>query len=108
MESPARGIMITWWRRFLSGLWVVVLAAFPPGALAAGGGPVPKLVHVADTRDMSPGVAKWIADVYNENLLLFGVLVVVTMSLMGTVLGLVFDRGMSLLGIHLGKLDHHE
>jgi hypothetical protein len=80
----------------------------PLEALAAGGKPATKLVVVADTRDMAPGFSKMIADLYNTNLLLFGLAVVVVMAVMGAVLGFAFDRGMALLGINLGKLDHHE
>jgi hypothetical protein len=77
-------------------------------ALAGGGKPVSKLVNVADTRGMSPGLSKFIADVYNDNLILFGLLVVVLMASMGGILGWGFDRVVGLLGINLGKLDHHE
>ena len=37
-----------------------------------------------------------------------GTWTVVVMSFIGLVLGLVFDRLVGLLGINLGKLDHHE
>ena len=77
-------------------------------AWAAGGKPASKLVNVADTRGMSPGLSKFIADVYNDNLILFGLLVVVLMASMGGILGWGFDRLVGLLGINLGKLDHHE
>jgi len=77
-------------------------------ALAGGGKPASKLINVADTRGMSPGISKFIADVYNDNLIVFGLLVVVSMASMGGLLGLGFDRLVGLLGINLGKLDHHE
>jgi hypothetical protein len=80
----------------------------PAQALAAGGKPATKLVVVADTRGMEQGLSKLIADLYNDNLILFGLLVVVTMAGMGAVLGYAFDKGMGMLGINLGKLDHHE
>jgi hypothetical protein len=78
-------------------------------AFAAGGGkPATKLVNVADTRGMTPGLSLWIADVYNSNMWLFGLTVVVIMAGMGAVLGFGFDKLIGLLGIKLGKLDHHE
>jgi hypothetical protein len=70
--------------------------------------PATKLVNVADTRLMDPGFSKWVADVYNSNLWLYGLMVVVIMATMGLVLGFGFDRLISLVGIDLGKLDHHE
>lgn len=82
--------------------------AMTSAAWAAGGKPASKLVNVADTRGMAPGISKFMADVYNDNLILFGLLVVVVMASMGGILGWGFDRVVGLLGINLGKLDHHE
>jgi len=69
---------------------------------------VTKPINVADTRALGPGVARWIAEVYNDNLWLYGVLVVIIMALMGSILGFGIDRLMSMSGINLGKLEHHE
>ena len=77
-------------------------------AFAAGEKPATKLVNVVDTTAMAPGFAKWIADIYNSNLWLYGLIVVVIMAVMGTILGLAFDQILVLLGIDLGKLEHHE
>ena len=77
-------------------------------ALAAGGKPAKKLVNVADTRGLDPGLVKWIGDVYNTSHWLFALLVVLTMCGMGLVLGLLCDRVVGLLGIHLGKMEHNE
>jgi len=78
-------------------------------ALAAGGGkPATKLINVADTRAMGTGFAKMIADIYNSNLWLYGLTVVIVMAAMGAILGFAFDRLVIMLGIDLGKLEHHE
>jgi len=85
------------------------LLLLPLLAYAAGGGkPATKLYNVADTRNMEPGLSKWIADIYNDNLWTFGLLVVAIMAIMGLALGYLMDRSLVLLGINLGKLDHHE
>jgi hypothetical protein len=76
-------------------------------ALAAGGKPATKLINVADTRDLT-GAAKIFGDVYNENLWLYGLMTVVIMAGMGLVLGYGFDKLIGLVGIDLGKIDHHE
>ena len=76
-------------------------------ALAAAG-PAKKLVNVADTRNLSPGLSKWIADVYNTSLWEFSIVVVVTMAGLGLLLGLVCDRLVALLGINLGRVQRHE
>jgi hypothetical protein len=67
-----------------------------------------KLVNVADTRGLGPGLTKWVGDVYNTSYWEFGLLVVVIMAAMGLVLGYVCDRLVRKLGINLGKMQHHE
>ena len=86
---------------------VLSLGVLSAQALAAGGKPATKLVNVADTRALS-GFSKWLAGIYNSSYWLFAAVVVATMALMGIVLGLFSDRLVSLLGIDLGKLKHHE
>lgn len=76
--------------------------------LAAGGKPATKIYNVADTRAMDGGVSKWIADIYNSSLWSYATLVVVVMALMGLILGYGMDRVLGVLGINLGKLEHHE
>lgn len=90
------------------GLAALLALAASGSAWAAGGPPATKLVNVADTRTLESGPSLWIAQVYNDSFVKFGLLVVVVMCLMGLILGLTFDRGMQLLGLNLGKLDHHE
>jgi hypothetical protein len=77
-------------------------------AFAAAAKPATKIVNVADTRKIPPGPTRWIADLYNTSYWQFGLLVVVLMAGMGIVLGYGCDRLVSLLGINLGKMQHHE
>jgi len=76
--------------------------------MAAAGKPATKLVNVADTRGLAPGITKWIGDLYNASDWQFAAMVVVIMSTMGLVLGFGCDRLVGLLGINLGKMKHHE
>jgi len=78
------------------------------GQVLASAPPATKIINVADSRAMAPGLGRWIADVYNSSYWLYGAVVVVSMAGMGFILGMGFDRLVSLLGIDLGKLDHHE
>jgi hypothetical protein len=97
------------WRAVAVALCVVACSLAAGEALAAGGGkPATKLVNVADTRGLKPGLTKWLGDVYNTNLWLYSAVVVGTMVGMGLVLGFGVDRVVSRLGIDLGKLEHHE
>jgi hypothetical protein len=77
-------------------------------AWAAGGPPATQLINVADTRGLETGPGLWSAQIYNESFLLYGVVVVAAMVAQGLVLGFGFDRAMHMLGLDLGKLEHHE
>src|SRR5690242_3231298 len=89
-------------------LTALLVAAASGSAWAAGGPPATKLINVADTRNIEPGVSLWIAQIYNDSFVKFGLLTVAVMCLMGVVFGFTFDRAMGLLGLDLGKLSHHE
>lgn len=75
---------------------------------AAGGKPATKIYNVADTRLMTSGISKWIADAYNGDSWLYGTLVVLVMAGLGAILGFLMDRVVRLTGIDLGKLEHRE
>ena len=111
MRKPVPNQPIIGWGRLIRVVPFVVTAVISASASlawAAGGKPATKLVNVADTRSLPPGFSKFVADVYNDNLLLYGLLVVVVMALTGLILGVILDRGLMLLGLNLGKLQHHE
>ncbi len=91
--------------RVLTGLASLSLAL---DAVAAPSKPAKQLVNIADTRGLPPGLSRWIGDVYNTSHWEYGLLVVVVMAAMGLILGYGFDRVVSLLGIDLGRLEHHE
>lgn len=96
-------------RWFYTAGWSLIFFLMASEALAsAGGKPATKLINVADTRGAMNGFTRWVADMYNTNYWLYGLIVVVIMASMGLILGLGFDRLIGLLGIDLGKLDHHE
>jgi hypothetical protein len=108
MDGKSRWNAFSGMRRLVWGTMAFVWIG-AANALAAGGGkPATKLVNVADTRSLDPGFSKWIADIYNTSHWQFGLLVVVTMAVMGLVLGYGSDRIMGLLGLDLGKIQHHE
>ena len=87
------------WRTLVLG---ALLTAAPLAALAGGGEKQGKLVHVADTRDLS-GINLYFADLYNTNRLLFTLEVVLLTALMGVVLGWVMDRIVGFIGLDLSK-----
>ncbi len=98
-----------------AGVWLARLAKAAASAACmtgtawgAGGPPATKLIDVADTRNLESGVSLWIAQIYNDNFVKFGLLVVVVMVVQGLVFGFGFDRIMHWIGIDLGKLSHEE
>jgi hypothetical protein len=107
-RTTIRGPLGVWSARLapvLTGLAVLAVALEARGAPAK---PAKQLVNIADTRALPPGLARWIADVYNTSHWEFGLLVVVVMAAMGLILGYGFDRLVAKLGIDLGRLEHHE
>jgi hypothetical protein len=108
MKESAKKKLRVIFLRFHIVILALLLWAIHDVALAAGGGKATKLINVADTRYMSPGFSRTIADIYNSNLWLYGLVVVLIMATMGAVLGYGFDKLVSLLGIDLGKLEHRE
>lgn len=101
-----RGDLTTWARA--GGATLLTWALAVPALAAGGGKGASKLVNVADTRELEAGLSRWIAGVYNESFWLFGLLVVAVMVGMGSILGMVTDKAVGLLGINLGKMSHHE
>lgn len=95
-------------RRALAAIGVVLAALLVEGVAVASPPAATQLVNVADTRGLEPGPALWIGQIYNQSYWLFGLLVVGLMVSMGLILGVVFDRAIGMLGLKLGKLDHHE
>ena len=96
-------------QRWLAGSVVILLwGSQTRTALAAGAAPAEKLVNIADTRFLEPGLTRWTADLYNSSLLAYGLAGVLVMAVMGIVLGLICDRLVGLLGLNLGEMQHHE
>lgn len=71
-----------------------------PEPVWAGGKKSKLLVHVADTRALS-GVLLYFANMYNENLLMFGIWTVVVITALGSGLGFFMDFLMSRTGLDL-------
>ena len=95
-------------RRLTALIATVATSVAPALAWAGGGEKATPLENVADTRDLGPGLVKFLADTYNANQWLFGLYVVLSMVLMGAILGFGVDKLLSLTGIGLGKMEHHE
>jgi hypothetical protein len=89
-------------------LFLMVWMLLPVETYAGTSKPATKIYNVADTRGMPSGISKWVADAYNGEPIIYGLIVVITMASLGLIIGLIMDRLLKLSGINLGKLEHHE
>ena len=83
----------------LAGVMVMALLVISDVALAAGEKASP-LVILADTRELT-GWEAWFANLYNDSHVYFTLLTVVTIPVVGVILGLLADLVMSRIGIDL-------
>lgn len=85
-----------------------LLLIFFPSYLAfahgAEGEPIPDTVPL----DKLSGITLWLAQLYNDDKLLFALLVTVTMGIVGLLLGLLTDLFLKLFGLDVSKIAHHE
>ncbi len=91
----------------MKGLWAKVFAfaigiglLAPELVMAGGGGPVDKMVIVADSRNLT-GVMAWWANMYNESHIEFTLLTVIIIPVVGLIFGLLADVIMNWIGIDL-------
>ena len=87
--------------------FVAMIYLMVPAPVWAGGGKAKALVHVADTRVLS-GVFLYFANLYNENLLMFGVWTVVVITALGSALGFFMDLIMARTGLDLTSRELRE
>ena len=78
-----------------------------PEPVWAGGKKAKPLVHVADTRVLS-GVFLYFSNMYNENILMFGIWTVVVLTALGSGFGFLMDVIMSRTGLDLTSRELHE
>ncbi len=78
-----------------------------PAPVWAGGNKAKPLVHVCDTRTLS-GIYLYFGNLYNENLLMFGIWTVVILTALGSGFGLVMDFIMSRTGLDLTSRELRE
>jgi hypothetical protein len=82
-------------------LWAAATVT-PLAAFAGGGEKQGKLVHVADTRQLT-GFNLYFANLYNTNRLLFTLEVLLITVGMGILLGILMDKVVALIGLDLTK-----
>lgn len=87
-----------------SGFWMVLatlaLLLLPAVAQAAGGGGMPQVVIVSDTRDLT-GIMAWWGDLYNHSHMYFTILTIIIIPVTGVIFGTLADLIMSNIGIDL-------
>ncbi|NVM21975.1 MAG: hypothetical protein HWN68_09380 [Desulfobacterales bacterium] len=78
-----------------------------PETVWAGGKKAKLLVHVCDTRGLS-GIYLYFGNMYNENLLMFGIWTVVILTALGSGFGFFMDIIMARTGLDLTSRELHE
>jgi len=92
--------MFTLWKKTCT-LTTLLLLLLPRLALA-GGEKAALIVIVADTRSLT-GLQAWWGNLYNDSLLWFTVLTVLTIPIMGLLFGILADVVMKAIGIDLSS-----
>lgn len=87
--------------------FMTMVCLMVPAVVWAGGGKAEALIHVADTRMLS-GISLYFANLYNENLLIFGVWTVVVITGLGSILGFGADLIMKHTGLDLESREIRE
>lgn len=82
--------------------WGLAMTLMPMSVLAGGGEKQGKLVHVADTRNLT-GFNLYFANLYNTNRVLFTLEVMLITVGMGIVLGILMDKIVAMIGLDLTK-----
>jgi len=90
--------MRTWWKKII-GLAGILILLLPELAMGAGE-KADLIVIVADTRRLT-GWEAWWANLYNESHTYFTAVTVITIPVVGLILGLVADFVMKRIGIDL-------
>ncbi len=72
-----------------------------------GGKEVTSLDHKVDTKELS-GINLWIADLYNNNRLMYAIVVTLVMATLGTTMAFGTDLVLKLFGMDVTKISHRE
>jgi len=85
-----------------------ILFLFIPSYIALAGGaegePIPNTVKL----DNLSGFSLWLAQLYNDEKLLFALLVTASMGVIGYIIGFLTDLVLKILGLDVSKIAHHE
>ncbi|MCX7737298.1 MAG: hypothetical protein N2319_11370 [Candidatus Kapabacteria bacterium] len=95
-------------RKLLYSSLYLVFIFFPTYLAFAGGGgegePIPNQVPL----DNLSGISLWLAQLYNDDKLLFALLVTATMGIVGYLIGVLTDLVLKIFGLDVSKIAHHE
>ena len=86
---------------------IVACAFYNSYAGDVGGKDVTSLDHKVDTTNLS-GVNLWIADMYNNNRLMYAIVVTLVMAILGTTMAFGTDLVLKMFGMDVSKISHRE
>ena len=63
--------------------------------------------RVIETKNLS-GINLWIAEIYNNDRVLYAVIVTLVMALLGSIMAFGTDLVLKYFGINVSRISHHE
>ena len=88
-------------------LFVIACALNNSYASEVGGKEVTSLDHKVDTKNLS-GINLWIAELYNNNRLMYAIVVTLVMATLGTTMAFGTDLVLKMFGMDVTKISHRE
>jgi hypothetical protein len=86
----------------------IVICAYNNAYASEGGGKQePTLNKVIDTKNLS-GINLWIAEIYNNDRVLYAVIVTLVMASLGSIMAFGTDLVLKFFGINVTRISHHE
>ena len=87
--------------------WLLILVVLFPFSFFLGVEKEGLLKMHVDTSNLE-GIRLWLTNLYNDNRFLFALVVTVTMASVGVIIAFVTDFILKLVGLDVGKIEHHE
>jgi hypothetical protein len=87
--------------------WLLVLVVMFPVSFFLGVEKEGNLDVKVDVSQLS-GISLWLVNIYNDDRLIFAIIVTLTMATIGMSIALITDVILKALGLEITKIEHHE
>jgi hypothetical protein len=101
--------MVNRFTKFCVLILTVIVQILPRQVWAAGEGlDIPEALERKVSVEGLSGIPLFFAQMYNDNLLLYAIVCTVLMAVVGMAIALVTDVVLKIMGMEVGKIQHHE